>query len=35
MAAALHRELDGITDRYFMPQRIKTLKAIRAKIIRE
>ena len=33
--AALHRELDGITDRYFMPQRIKTLRAIRAKIIRE
>ena len=32
--AALLRELDGIIDgdRYFMSQRIKTLKAIRAKI---
>src|SRR5437879_5217944 len=32
--AAPLRELDGIidSDRYFMPQRIKTLKAIRAKI---
>jgi hypothetical protein len=33
-AAALLRELDNIIDgdRYFMSQRIKTLKAIRAKI---
>jgi hypothetical protein len=33
-AAALLRELDGIIDgdRYFMSQRIRTLKAIRAKI---
>jgi hypothetical protein len=33
-AAALLRELDGIidVDRYFMSQRIKTLKAIRAKL---
>ncbi len=33
-AAALLRELDGIIDgdRYFMSQRIKTLRAIRAKI---
>jgi hypothetical protein len=33
-AAALLRELDGIIDgdRYFMSPRIKTLKAIRAKI---
>jgi hypothetical protein len=33
-AAALLRELDGLIDgdRYFMSQRIKTLKAIRAKI---
>jgi hypothetical protein len=32
--AALLRELDGLIDgnRYFMSQRIKTLKAIRAKI---
>jgi hypothetical protein len=32
--AALLRELDGIIDgdRYFMSERIKTLKAIRAKI---
>ena len=32
--AALLRELDGIIDgdRYFMSQRIKTLKAIRAKM---
>jgi hypothetical protein len=32
--AALPRELDGLIDgdRYFMSQRIKTLKAIRAKI---
>ena len=33
-AAALLRELDGIIDgdRYFMSPRIKTLRAIRAKI---
>jgi hypothetical protein len=33
-AAALLRELDGLIDgdRYFMSQRIKTLKAIRAKL---
>jgi hypothetical protein len=33
-AAALLRELDGIidSDRYFLSTRIKTLKAIRAKI---
>ena len=33
-AAALLRALDGLIDgdRYFMSQRIKTLKAIRAKI---
>jgi hypothetical protein len=33
-AAALLRELDGIIDgvRYFLSERIKTLKAIRAKI---
>jgi hypothetical protein len=33
-AAALLRELDGLIadDRYFMSPRIKTLKAIRAKI---
>jgi hypothetical protein len=32
--AALLRELDGLIDgdRYFMSQRIKTLKAIRSKI---
>ena len=32
--AALLRELDGIIDgdRYFMSQRIKTLKAVRAKM---
>ena len=32
--AALRRELDGLIDgdRYFMSQRIKTLRAIRAKI---
>jgi hypothetical protein len=32
--AALHRELDGLIDgdRYFMSQRITTLKAIRAKM---
>ena len=32
--AALLRELDGLIDgnRYFMSQRVKTLKAIRAKI---
>jgi hypothetical protein len=32
--AALLRELDGLidSDRYFMSQRIKTLRAIRAKI---
>jgi hypothetical protein len=32
--AALLRELDGIIDgdRYFMSQRIRTLKAIRSKI---
>ena len=32
--AALLRELDGLIDgdRYFMSQRIKTLRAIRAKI---
>ena len=32
--AALLRELDGLIDgdRYFLSQRIKTLKAIRAKI---
>jgi hypothetical protein len=33
-AAALLRELDGLIegDRYFLSQRIKTLRAIRAKI---
>ena len=33
-AAALLRELDGIIDgdRYFLSERIKTLRAIRAKI---
>jgi hypothetical protein len=33
-AAALLRELDGLIngDRYFLSERIKTLKAIRAKI---
>ena len=33
-AVALLRELDGIIDgdRYFMSQRIRTLKAIRSKI---
>jgi hypothetical protein len=33
-AAALHKELDGIIDgdRYFMSQRIRTLKAIRSKM---
>jgi hypothetical protein len=33
-AAALLRELDGIIDgdRYFLPDRIRTLKAIRAKL---
>lgn len=36
-AAALLRELDGIIDghRYFLSSRIKTLRAIRAKIRQE